>query len=95
MGLGTTGNVGVSSARCCVLFDPADGNIHHIHRVVTMRGAKETSEREMEARILHLAKERGLDTNRLQLLHVDPEAIAHGTGYAVDPKTRKLKKRSG
>src|SRR5262249_55516551 len=35
----TTGKAQVRSVKCCVLFDPKDGAILHMHRVVTMEGA--------------------------------------------------------
>lgn len=89
MNFQTTGNTKIRSLKCCVLFDPADGVIHHVHRVVTMEGAQETSESELEARTLHLAKRKGLDTGRLQVLHVDPAVLARGH-HRVDPATRTL-----
>jgi hypothetical protein len=88
----TTGKAKVKTVRCCVLFDPADGNIHHVHRVVTMEGALDTSEKQMATRTLQLAKDKGLDTNRLQLLHVDPAALATRGRYKVDLKTRSIVK---
>jgi len=94
MGFRTTGNVHPSSALCCVLFDPTSGRIFHIHHVVTMPGAKETSKPEMESRIVELAKERGVYTDRLQLLHVDPKEIVRGARYLVNPKTLKLEKHA-
>jgi hypothetical protein len=93
MNFQTTRDSKIESARCCVLFDPKDGTIHHTHRVLTMQGAQGTSKQQMEARTLHHAKERGLDTKRLHILHVDPEALATPGHYSVNPKTRVLVKR--
>ena len=68
----------------------ANGAIAHVHRVVTMAGAKETPRDEIEARTLRLAKELGLKTGKLEILHVDADHLRPGMRYAVDPKTRKL-----
>jgi hypothetical protein len=90
MSFQTTGSRKVNSTRCCLVFDPHDGKIHYIHRIVTMDGAKETSEQEMEDRTLHLAKELGLNVGKLHIIHVDSRALAHGMRYSVDPQSRKL-----
>lgn len=95
MSFRSTADVTVSATRCCVLFDPTDGCIRHMHKVVTMPGGRETSEKEMEQRIVHLAKGMGLETDNLHLLHVDPERLAAGSVYAVDPRTRTLIERRG
>ena len=67
-----------------------NGTICHVHRVVTMEGAKNTSEQEMEARTLHLAKELGLNVENLHIVHVDSRVFAPGMRYSVNPQTRKL-----
>jgi hypothetical protein len=86
----TTGDGRVHSVKCCVLFDPADGTIRHTHRVVTMEGANEASDRDVEKRARELAKSFGLKTSTLRPLHVDAGDFEPGKHYAVDPKTRRL-----
>lgn len=86
----STGRTQVRSVKCCVLFDPSDGAIHHVHRVVTIEGADDTPEQLIEQRTLQLAKELGLEVARLQLLHVDPHSIEPNKQYAVDPSRRCL-----
>jgi hypothetical protein len=86
----TTRSQVVSSTRCCVVFDPADGKIAHVHRVVTMEGAKETSEKEAEARTRHLARSLGLSVDKLEIIHVDAKTLAPGHRFSVDVKSRKL-----
>ncbi len=92
MNFQSTGGSTVKSVRCCVLFDRDSGTIHHVHRIVTMAGASESSKKQTEQRALYLAKDRGLDTKRLRILHVDDGALAPRTRYKVDPKTRTLVK---
>lgn len=86
----STGRAQVRSEKCCVLFDPSDGAIRHVHRVVTMEGADETPEQIIEKRTLQLAKELGVEVAQLQLLHVDPRSIEPGQQYVVDPAKRCL-----
>jgi hypothetical protein len=89
----TSGSAKVKAVSCCLLFDPKIGSIQHVHRVVTMEGAPDTSKADLEAQTLKLAKDLGLDTGKLQVLHVDESAIAEPAHYAVDPKSRTLVKQ--
>ena len=68
-----------------MVFDPSDGKIHHIHEVVTLEGAEAVSDYEVEQRAVSLAAERGLDSSVLKAIHIDPEELAPGARYAVDP----------
>ena len=86
----TTGSRKVNSIRCCVVFNPADGKIEHIHRVVTMDGARGSSEKEAEARTRYLAKSLGLNVDKLEIIHVDSQALVPGLQFSVDLKSRKL-----
>jgi len=86
----STGKSQVHSEKCCVLFDPADGTIRHLHRVVTMEGAEETPENVIEKRTHHLAKEFGLDVAKLHALHVDARSIEPNMNYVVDTAKRCL-----
>jgi len=86
----TTGRAKIHSIRCCVLFDPSDGAIRHVHRVVTVQGVEEPSADEIEKRTRHLAKELNLDVSSLHALHVEVSSIKPGIRYAVDPSKRRL-----
>jgi hypothetical protein len=90
MNFHTTGSAKVKSMSCCVLFDPKDGNIQHVHRVVTMEGVPETFQADLEAQTVKPAKDLGLDTGNLQMLHVETTALAEPGRYSVDPKSRTL-----
>jgi hypothetical protein len=85
-----TGRSQVRSVKCCVLFDPKDGTILHMHRVVTMEGAAETPDHLVEERTRQLAKGFGLDVASLELLHVDANVIQPGVKYTVDQGKRCL-----
>jgi hypothetical protein len=84
----------VQSVQCCVVFDPADGEIKHIHDVVTFEGGEAVSDYEVEQRALSLAAERGLDSSRLKAIHVDPAELEPARRYAVDPDRSALVPRS-
>ena len=86
----STGRAQIHSVKCCVLFDRKDGAIRHVHHVVTIQGAAETPDSEVEKRALKLARELGIDTKQTQLIHVDAQALDPQARYKVDPKTRKL-----
>jgi hypothetical protein len=91
----TIGERKVQSMKCCVVFDPSDGVIRHVHRVVTMEGAAETQDDEVARKALTLAKERGLSVSELETLHVHPDALKPGSQYRVDVQTRALVATSG
>jgi len=86
----TTGKGKVQSVQCCLLFDAKDGAIRHMHHVVTLDGAEETPEADVEKRAFRLAADLGLEVNGLRPLHLDPEVVKPGTKYKVDPESRKL-----
>ncbi|WP_156750863.1 hypothetical protein [Mycobacterium sp. 852013-50091_SCH5140682] len=93
MNFSSTGSQNVQSINCCLLFDP-QGAIHHVHRVVTMEGAPATSQAELEAQTLRVAQNLGLDTSRLQVLHVGPNEFSERAHYSVDPAKRTLRKEA-
>lgn len=92
MKFSTTGSQSVKSVSCCLLFDPQGGEIHHVHRIVTMEGAPDTSTAELEAQTLRIAKNLGLDTKRLHVLHVEANEFSERARYSVDPAKRTLRK---
>jgi hypothetical protein len=85
----TTGRKPISE-KCVVFYDPSNGAIRYTHRVITMEGATEKSAEEIEERAMHLAKQFGLQTDRLHALHVDAYVFRPGRRYSVDPTHRKI-----
>jgi len=86
----TTGKKRISSAKSCVVFDKAKGTILHVHHVVTIEGAQETSDSEVEKRALELTKDRGVKASKVGVLLVDPKAFERQVRYRVDVKKRAL-----
>jgi hypothetical protein len=90
MSFATTGTKKVVSAQCRVVFDPADGTIHHIHHVVTVEGARSSSQQEIEQRTRDMATGLGLDMTRLDVVSVEPHHLVRGTKYKVNTASRAL-----
>ena len=81
----------MQSVKCCVLYNRSDGKIHHLHRVLTIKGADETSKKDVEQRTLELAKELGINMEAMKLLDVDESSIEPGKRYVVDVNNQRLK----
>ena len=63
------------ASKVCVLFDPKDGRIVHIHGVTTLDGAREIDNPELERRAVGHAKAFGHQVAALKALHVPVSAI--------------------
>ena len=73
------------SSRVCVLFDPGNGRIVHVHGVTRLEGVPELDEAELEARARRHAEARGRATSALQALHVPVAAIRQPGALRVTP----------
>jgi hypothetical protein len=93
MTIQATGELRIQAQTCCVLFDPDDGEIRHVHHAVTIEGAAVKSQEAVEARARELARESGLGDKGLHALHVDASELELGQAYRVDPEKRRLVKR--
>jgi hypothetical protein len=93
----------VRSVKACVVFDSATGEVRHVHQVVTIEGAEETSDDEVTRRALSLARERlesgialpGEQAVRavegeLEALPVDPSQLDVTRQQRVDLQTKSL-----
>jgi hypothetical protein len=102
-GLGLSTGYAVRSVKACVVFDTASGEIQHVHQVVTMEGAEETSDDEVKRRALLFARQRlesgtalpGEQAVRavqgeLEAVEVDPSQLEVARPQRVDPGTRSL-----
>ena len=93
----------VTSIKGCVVFDTATGVIQHVHQVVTIEGAEETTDEEVARRALGFARER-LESGtplpgatavqavegELDVLPFDPGRLDLSRPHRVDPQTRAL-----
>jgi hypothetical protein len=67
----------------CVLYDPADGDIHLVHTVVYFRGAKPRSWQAVEKEARQILSESRRDRAGLKSMRVNARAIEPGVPYRV------------
>ena len=76
-----------------VVYDPKTGHIAHTHQVLTRQGGLHPDPAALEKLALeHGARARNASLDGHALLHVDPATLDSDAGYAVDLKTRTLRK---
>jgi hypothetical protein len=75
-----------SASKVCVLYDPADGSVVHVHGVTTIPGGKELSQAEMEQRTIAHAKALGRQVEGLKHLHLPVSAIHPQGRLKVNPE---------
>jgi flavin-binding protein dodecin len=81
----------VQSIKACVVYDSANGRIHHVHRVLTLVGGREPSEDEIAADALRaMGSLPEPPTRVLEVLHVHHSAVESGKRYRVDLTTKAL-----
>ncbi len=85
----TTGTDRIQSVKTYAVYG-ADGTIVHAHSVVTVEGAEETSDEEVQQRALELASVHVADVGSLRTLRVDQTQLAKGVRYRVDPESSSL-----
>jgi hypothetical protein len=73
-----------SATSVCVLFDPKNGNIAHIHRCVVFPGGKTRSEEELAAKTKELAAISGRDIAGLRTLHLSDRQLHPQKAYRID-----------
>lgn len=72
------------SSKVCVLYDPKDGRVVHVHGVTTIQGGKQVSDVELEQRTIAHAKSLGHPVHGLRSLRVPISAIRQGGGLKVN-----------
>ncbi len=86
----STGTDRIQSVKTYAVYDGADGAIVHAHSVVTVEGAEETSDEEVQQRALELASMHVADVGSLRTLRVDHTQLVKGVRYRVDPESLSL-----
>jgi hypothetical protein len=90
MPLQITGEIEVQSDHACVVYDAKTGRIHHVHRVVTLKGGEEPKPGEIESRATHIAAQKGRNASELKTLMVAPDRFQPGAKHRVDPQKGTL-----
>ncbi len=86
----TTGKRRIVSAKSCVVYDKVKGRILHVHHVLTIEGAQEASDSDVEKKAVELATSRGIKPAKISVLSVDPKLLESHARYKVDVKKRVL-----
>lgn len=77
------------ASKVCILYDPKDGRVVHVHGVTTLQGGREVSHPELEQRAMTNAQALGRSVEGLKALHLPLSALrqpgalkvnANGTG---------------
>ena len=75
-----------SASKVCILYDPRDGHVVHVHGVTVLHGGKQVTEAELVQRATNHARAQGHSIERLKPLHVPLSAIrSHGV-FKVNEK---------
>jgi hypothetical protein len=78
------------SSKVCVLFDPKNGRVIHVHGVTTIRKDRGCTKSELEERTVSNAKAFGHSVAGLKTLHVPISAIRQRGTLKVDAKGERL-----
>jgi hypothetical protein len=78
-----------SKIHTCVVFDPRDGKIRHIHKEVTLEGAQIPSESQIEAKVREFVVRNGRNLQEVKIAFVE-DTRAKDRHYQVDPKSLKF-----
>ena len=79
----------VVSEQAVAFYHPNTGQIRHLHRAITLEGAKVSDPETMEREAVHRAKLLGVSLDGLKALHLIGPLEANGR-FRVDPKTEKV-----
>lgn len=78
------------ASKVCVLFDPKDGRVVHVHGVTILNSSNGISAAEMEARTRRHAEHFGKSTAGLRALHVPITAIREHGAFRVNERGDEL-----
>jgi hypothetical protein len=84
------GKVIVGRVLTTALFDPATGEIAHIHRVVAFDSHRQANQEYVEQRARYLATRFHMDVTKLNALVIDHTKLKRGLGYKVDLKSNSV-----
>jgi hypothetical protein len=81
------------SDKICVLYNPEDGRIVHVHRSSTLAGGKITTDKEVEVHAKENAAAAGHRVETLHVLHLPAEAYDTSKFFVVDVTEKRLVER--
>ena len=86
----TGGNLRAQAHRVCVIYDPVDGRIIHVHHDVALPGGRPAGENEIETAAMTQLRKRGRETGGLRVLHAKPEDLRPLVRYKVHRLENRL-----
>jgi hypothetical protein len=72
------------ASKVCILFDPKDGRVVHVHGVTNLNSGKQLDLTDMEVRTRKQAEHFGKSTAGLRVLHVPINAIRARGAFRVN-----------
>jgi len=92
LSLATSGVPRVIAEHVCVAYDPANGEIMHVHFVTTLEGGEVPTEDSMRATTLEHTRTffRGPPRQTVETVFVEPGELHRYAMHRIDPHTRKL-----
>lgn len=79
-----------SAGRACVLFDPKNGSVVHIHGMTALPGTKQISAAQLEKDAAEHAKSLGHSVAGLKFLHVPASAVGKPGPFKVNAQGNAL-----
>lgn len=79
----------LTSTDAIALYDPRNGEIVHMHHIVTFAGAERQNYEEQQQRAIESAQCLGCNVDELRMLHV-PNFQPSGKAYKVDLQRQML-----
>jgi hypothetical protein len=81
------------SDKICVLYNPSNGRIVHVHRTTILAGGKLKTDEEVELRAKENAAAAGHHVETLDILHLPAEAYDTSKFFVVDVVEKRLVER--
>lgn len=81
------------SDKICVLYNPSNGRIVHVHRSTVLAGGKLETDEEVAVHAKENAAAAGHLVEALEILHLSPEAYDASKFYMVDIEEKRLVER--
>lgn len=75
-----------SGSKVCILFDPKDGRVVHVHGVTSLNSGSEIGAPEMEARARRYAEHFDRSTTDLRALHVPITVMREHGAFRVNER---------
>jgi hypothetical protein len=80
----------VEAQAACVLYDPDNGEVRHLHVVTTLAGGKRYDQDEVAAEALRYVARHAPHAVGLPVLAIEPAELRHGHKIHVDVAAQKL-----